>query len=268
MKGLAAALAANRRKRDTAASAATGTETPMQQVTVRRSERLSSLLSKPEGIQTQTQDPGLSPDLLHGDDGVSPARELRFTAGNDDSDDDDDSGNNQKRIRLSVVNECSGSIETTPTARTVRSSKSPGGHGFPKRDSPSAELQCAARDLCKQQDRNDTLLSVTDTCICINCNFTAHLQCADNLFVQRPKEDGPINYKSKLSVDGKDRVKKFKGGKDDIMICLSCMSTIESGIQSKKGIGAPKKSKKATFEQLVKKIILELRNLLQSRNFS
>jgi hypothetical protein len=88
---------------------------------------------------------------------------------------------------LSVVNEGSGSIASTATARTVPLSKSPGGHGFPKRDSPSSALQCAARDLCKQQDRNDTLLRISETCICINCNFTAHLSCADNLFVQRPK---------------------------------------------------------------------------------
>ena len=146
-------------------------------------------------------------------------------------------------------------------ARTVPSSKSPGGHGFPKRDSPSLALQCAARDLCKQQDRNDTLLRISETCICINCNFTAHLSCADNLFVQRPKEDGVVDYQSKLSVDGKERVKKFKGDKDDIMICMSCMNFIESCIKSKKGTGAPKKSKKPSHDQLVKKIIVELRNL-------
>ena len=267
-------------------------ETPAATVTVniRRSTRLSSL-TKPDGIQTQ--DPDLSQDLLN-DDGVTPARELHFSPsspkknnagtddnGDDDDDDDDDveddddddvedddddgsggGGNNpHKKTRLSVVNEGSLSIASTATARTVPASKSPGGHGFPKRDSPSTSLQCAARDLCKDPHRNNTLLSVSDTCICVNCNFTAHLDCADNLFVQRPKEDGAINYKSKLSKDGKERVKKFKGDKDDIMICLFCMSSIEAGIQSKKGTGAPKKSKKASYEQLVKKVIVELRNL-------
>ena len=64
-----------------------------------------------------------------------------------------------------------------------------------------------------------------------------------------------------MSVDGKERVKKFKGDKDDIMICMSCMNFIESCIKSKKGTGAPKKSKKPSHDQLVKKIIVELRNL-------
>jgi hypothetical protein len=66
--------------------------------------------------------------------------------------------------------------------------------------------------------------------------------------VQHPKEDGVIDYKSKLSVDGKERVKKFKGDKDDIMICMSCMNFIESCIKSKKGTGAPKKSKKPSHD--------------------
>jgi hypothetical protein len=51
-----------------------------------------------------------------------------------------------------------------------------------------------------------------------------------------------------LSVDGKERVKKFKGDKDDIMICMSCMNFIESCIKSKKGTGAPKKSKKPSHD--------------------
>ena len=133
MKGLQAALASsNRHRHNTAAAAA---ETP-KEVAIRRSERLSSI-SKPDGLQTQTQtqDPDLSQDLLDDNSWVSaPARELHFsplspkkiTAGNnnngddddddDSSDDDDDSGgddNHQKKRRLSVVNEGSGSIAMT-----------------------------------------------------------------------------------------------------------------------------------------------------------
>jgi len=129
MKGLQAALASsNRHRHNTAAAAA---ETP-KEVAIRRSERLSSI-SKPDGLQTQTQtqDPDLSQDLLEDNAGVSLARELHFspsspkkiTAGNDDNGDDDndddgseDSGgddNHQKKRRLSVVNKGSGSIAMT-----------------------------------------------------------------------------------------------------------------------------------------------------------
>ena len=303
MSDFVAALASNRRRRNTtAATRYPAMETP-KEVAVRRSERISSI-SKPDGIQTQ--DPDLSQDLLLlDDDGVLPARELHFSPSHptttkntdcgdddvddddddddddndddddddnndddhddddddDDDEDDDDDGNskrNHKKTRLSAVNEeGSVSIASTRTgARTVPSRTSPGGHGFPKRDDESSVLQCAARDLCKQQHRNDALLRVSETCICINCNFTAHLQCADNVFLQRPKKDGAVNYLSKLSVEGKQRVKTFVGDKEDIMICMSCMSFIESTISN-----APKKAKKATFEAAVKRIVVELRNL-------
>ena len=184
-------------------------------------------------------------------------------ADDDDDDDNDDHDDTRKKTRLSAVNEGLESIESTSTAQTVPSSKTPGGHGFPKMgDDESSALQCAARDLCKQQNNNYTLLRVDDTCICINCNFTAHLQCADNVFVQRPKKDGAIDYHSNLNGEGKKRVTNFKGNKDDIMICMSCMSLIESTVKSKqKQQDAPKKVKKATFEAFVKKVVTELRNL-------
>lgn len=275
MSDLVAALASNRRKRNTAAAARyPAMETP-KEVAVRRSERISSI-SKPDGLQTQTQDPDLSQNLLDDDGAQAPARALIFspsrTTNNNDGDgsseedngddSDDDEDPNWKKRRLSVLNEDSGSSASTGTPKTAVSSKSPGGHGFPKRgDNESSVLQCAARDLCKQQHQNDTLLRVDDSCICINCNFTAHLQCADNLFVQRPKKDGAVDYHSKLSCEGKGRVAKFKGDKDNIMICMSCMISIELSIKSTRKQGAPKKAKKSTFEVAVKRIIVELRNL-------
>lgn len=273
-----AALPASRRRTRVTSDANRypAAETPARSVSVpnsRRSQRLSSI-TKPDGIETQ--DPDLSQDLLN-DTGVSPApaRELHFSpsrptittdrtvetsGGNDD--DEDDGDDTRKKTRLSVVNEGSLSSTSTSTARTVPSNKTPGGHGFPKRgDDESSVLQCAARDLCKQQHNNDALLRIADTCICINCNFTAHLHCADNVFVQGPKEDGAIDYFSNLNAEGKKRVANFKGDQDDIMICMSCMSLIESVVQSNKKQNAPKKVRKATFEAFVKKVIIELRNL-------
>ena len=79
----------------------------------------------------------------------------------------------------------------------------PGGHGFPKAGNSSLELRCAALvELCVHLGKD--IQSVATTCICINCIFTAHLGCADQLFVQVPNANGVIDYDHlHLSVKGK-----------------------------------------------------------------
>ena len=106
------------------------------------------------------------------------------------------------------------------------------------------------------------LHSIASTCICINCNFTAHIDCTDHyLYVQQPKKDGSVDYFSNLSIEGIERVKKFKGHCDDLMICLSCMKNNEMHLHTTNAAGAPAKGKKPSFEKSATKIIAELRGL-------
>ncbi len=135
-------------------------------------------------------------------------------------------------------------------AATVQSNICPGGHGFPKAGGDSSnELRCAALEFCFMPKGN--LESIVSTCICINCNFTTHIECANHLFVQKSRKDGPIDYRRNLSIDGKARLVKWRGDRDDIMICLSCISNIKTRLQDKAG-GAPlKRPKKQTYEKFV-----------------
>jgi hypothetical protein len=164
-----------------------------------------------------------------------------------------------KKQRLSTVAE--GSSAHSPSSNSVQTNVTPGGHGFPKASNSSSELTCAAIELCV--NRGQDILSTSETCICINCNFTAHLGCAQQLFVQVPSADGGIDYRHHLSVAGKGRLSTFTGNKDDVMLCLSCTSVINNRLKEKAVIiSAPVKGKnKPTYESAVKIVKAELTRL-------
>lgn len=178
-----------------------------------------------------------------------------------------------KKARLSAVNEdvdntfLDDSIQLSGTSRTTVVSKTaPGGLGFPKADMPSKNLQCGAMWLCMRQEDDDSVLTNVDsTCVCVDCGFTAHRECSDRLFVQQPKKEGHYDYHLHLSKEGKTKVSKYVGDRDDIMICLLCMSKIETRIVAKtKTPSAPTKSKQKqqqSFEKSLKSMVVELRNL-------
>ena len=159
------------------------------------------------------------------------------------------------------------SIQLSGTSRTTVVSKTaPGGLGFPKADMPSKNLQCGAMWLCMRQEDDDSVLTNVDsTCVCVDCGFTAHRECSDRLFVQQPKKEGHYDYHLHLSKEGKTKVSKYVGDRDDIMICLLCMSKIETRIVAKtKTPSAPTKSKQKqqqSFEKSLKSMVVELRNL-------
>lgn len=259
---------------------------PCVNVVARRSERISTL-SKSSGLPFHAstaggdeEDPDLSQNLLEETQGTNKGRNTVTQEINFDAVDDDEISSvavNKKSRRLSTVNEtgssassivvAAASVESVVTgnsvqsvAATVQSNITPGGHGFPKAGGDSSnELRCAALEFCVMPKGD--LQSIVSTCVCINCNFTTHIECADHLFVQKPRKDGPIDYRGNLSIDGKARLVNWRGDRDDIMICLSCISNIKTRLQGKAG-GAPlKRPKKQTYEKFVKNIVSELRGL-------
>ena len=193
--------------------------TTPQHVTCRRSERLSTL------SHSGQKDLDLSQNLLDddapsavGDGSGNITKELNFTLSPDVTPDDAANPVVTKKPRLSTVDE--GITNSSPTSlatNSVQTNITPGGHGFPKAGDDD-ELRCAALELCTQPTRG--LESIASTCICINCNFTAHLECADQLFVQRPKTDGPIDYCSHLSKSGKEN--NWRGNEWKSMSSVSC----------------------------------------------
>ena len=173
-----------------------------------------------------------------------------------------------KKSRLSAVNEEAGgnlSDDRSGSLSTVASKNAPGNNEFVRADTPSKKLQCAAMWLCMKQEDDDSVLStVALTCVCVNCGFTAHVDCAEQLFVQKPKEKH-IDYHLHLSEEGKKKVSVYAGNRDEIMICFLCMSKIETRFVGKtKALKAPTKSKQKqqqSFENALKSMIIELRNL-------
>jgi hypothetical protein len=222
----------------------------------RRSQRFSSLTkASVDNNSTVTSmdkddDPqDLSQNLL--DDKIT--KELIFTGADDNS---ISTTLVVKKPRLSNL------TEELSITNSVQTSIPPGGRGFPKAsDSTSTDLGCAALEFCRNAGKE--LQGITTTCICINCNFTAHLDCADQLFLQVPAKDGGVDYASNLSLDGKDRLKKFKGDRENVMLCFLCINAIKTKLQRNDAVGQiiPKKAKKPTYEAMVKKIKEELRQL-------
>jgi hypothetical protein len=155
----------------------------------------------------EEEDPDLSQNLLEetqhpvNDEYASNNKQRNTLSQEVDFDNVDDDINsiavNKKSQRLSIIKE-GGSISPSsifvPSVadNSVQSNVASGGHGSPKSCNNSASsLCCAAMEFCVNVGKE--LQSIALTVICINCNYTAHLNCVDQLCLQVPAEDGGMH---------------------------------------------------------------------------
>jgi hypothetical protein len=84
------------------------------------------------------------------------------------------------------------------------------------------------------------------------------------MFLQVPSSDGGVDYASHLLLDGKARLKKFKGDHENVMLCLLCINAIKTNLQRNDAVAVikPKKCKKQTYQAAVKKSRKSCNNLL------